>query len=267
MILNHNSAELNIQRYNRDMKNFKSFLFVIKSFGMAILFTALQSCSSAQVNQTLGGINDALGGGDDPTTNEVIAGLREALIQGISKGSDNASKIDGYLKNPLITIPFPPDVSKVEDRLRQIGLGNEVDKFITSLNRGAERAALEAKPIFIAAIKSMTIEDAWGILKGEKDAATQYLKRTTSAALKEKFQPIIKSSLDEVNATKYYGDLVNSYNKIPLVSKVDPELDNYATEKAIDGLFILVAQEEANIRENPLARTTDILKKVFGYKG
>ncbi len=226
----------------------------------------IQACTSAQINQTLGGLNDALGTGD-PTTDEVIAGLREALIQGISKGSDNASKIDGYLKNPQIKIPFPPDAAKVEDRLRDIGLGKEVDKFITSLNRGAERAALEAKPIFINAIKSMTIEDAWGILKGEPDAATQFLQRTTSEALKAKFQPIIKSSLDEVNATRYYGDLVNTYNKIPLVKKVDPELDNYATDKAIAGLFTLIAQEEANIRENPLARTTELLKKVFGYEG
>jgi hypothetical protein len=229
-------------------------------------FVALQACTSAQINQTLGGINSALGNGD-PTTGEVVAGLKEALVQGISKGSDNASKIDGYLKNPLIKIPFPPDAQKVEDRLRQIGLGKEVDKFITSLNRGAERAALEAKPIFIDAIKSMTIDDAWNILRGEEDAATQFLKRTTSDALKAKFQPIIKSSLDEVNATRYYGDLVETYNKIPLVKKVDPELDNYATDKAIEGLFLLVAQEEANIRENPVARTTELLKKVFGYEG
>ncbi len=229
-------------------------------------FVVMQACTSAQINQTLGGINSALGN-SDPTTGEVVAGLKEALIQGISKGSDNASKIDGYLKNPLIKIPFPPDVQKVEDRLRQIGLGKEVDKFITSLNRGAERAALEAKPIFIDAIKSMTIDDAWSILRGEQDAATQFLKRTTSDALKAKFQPIIKSSLDEVNATRYYGDLVGTYNKIPLVKKVDPELDNYATDKAIEGLFLLVAQEEANIRENPVARTTELLKKVFGFEG
>ncbi|MDH3709546.1 MAG: DUF4197 domain-containing protein [Cyclobacteriaceae bacterium] len=241
------------------MSTFKTLKF------LAFLLV-IQACTSAQINQTLGGLNDAIGTGD-PTTDEVIAGLKEALIQGISKGSDNASKIDGYLKNPQIKIPFPPDAAKVEDRLRDLGLGKEVDKFITSINRGAERAALEAKPIFINAIKSMTIEDAWGILKGEPDAATQYLKRTTSAALKVKFQPIIKSSLDEVNATKYYGDLVNTYNKIPLVKRVDPELDNYATDKAIEGLFTLIAQEEANIRKNPLARTTELLKKVFGYEG
>ncbi len=241
-----------------------STFFRLAGITLALLF--IQACTSAQINQTLGGINNALGS-EDPTTNEVVSGLREALIQGISKGSDQASKIDGYLKNPLIRIPFPPEAVKVEERLRQIGLGKEVDKFITSLNRGAERAAVEAKPIFISAIKSMTIEDAWSILKGEPDAATQYLKRTTSSALKEKFRPIIQTSLNEVNATKYYGDLVTTYNKIPLVKKADPELDNYATDKAIEGLFLLVAQEEANIRKNPLARTTELLKKVFGFKG
>ena len=141
--------------------------------------------------------------------------------------------------------------------------GGEVDKFIKTLNRGAEEAAKEAKPIFVAAIKSMTIEDAWGILKGDQNAATQYLKRTTSNELTRKFQPIIHNALQKVNATKYYGDLAARYNKIPLVKKVNPELEAYATEKAIDGLFLLIAEEEANIRANPLARTTDLLKKVF----
>ncbi len=240
---------------------------VVKNTSIFIMLLGMGiSCTSSQINQTLGDINSALGTGQ-PTTNEVVAGLKEALIQGISKGSEQASKIDGYLKNPEIKIPFPPEIQEVEERLRQIGLGSEVDKFVTTLNRGAERAALEAKPIFIAAIKSMTIEDAWNILKGENDAATQYLQRTTSDALKDKFRPIIKSSLEEVNATKYYDDLVNTYNKIPLVRKVDPELDNYATDKAIEGLFYLVAQEEANIRENPVARTTELLRKVFGYEG
>jgi hypothetical protein len=133
-----------------------------------------------------------------------------------------------------------------------------------TLNRGAEDAAKEAKPIFITAIKSMTIQDAWGILKGQPDAATQYLKRTTSAQLKEKFQPVIQNSLKKVNATRYYGDIVNTYNKIPLVEDVNPNLDDYATDKAIEGLFTMIAKEERNIRQDPLARTTELLKKVFG---
>jgi hypothetical protein len=173
--------------------------------------------------------------------------------------------LDGYFKNPQIKIPFPPDVKRVEDRLRQIGLGGEVDKFIMTLNRGAEDAAKEAKPIFIAAIKQMTIQDAWGILKGEENAATEYLRRTTSSQLYEKFKPVIANSLNKVSATKYYSDLVNTYNKIPMVEKVNPDLNDYATNKAMDGLFLLIAQEEKKIRQDPVARTSDLLKKVFGY--
>ncbi|MGC1243551.1 MAG: DUF4197 domain-containing protein [Chryseosolibacter sp.] len=225
----------------------------------------LGACTSAQINQTLGDVNKTLGGSNAPlTTAEVAQGLKEALIKGISNGSDLVSQLDGYFKNPEIKIPFPPEVKKVEDRLRQLGLGSEVDKFVVTLNRGAEDAAKEAKPIFIEAIRAMTIEDAWSILRGGDDAATQYLKRTTSGLLKEKFKPVIQNSLNKVNATRYYGDIVNRYNQVPFVQKVNPDLDDYATDKAIEGLFIMIAREEKNIRENPVARTTEILKRVFG---
>lgn len=224
------------------------------------------ACSTAQINQTIGDVNKTLGGGTSQplTTSEVAEGLKEALIKGISTGSDLVSQVDGYFKNPEIKIPFPPEVKRVEDKLRQIGFGSEVDKFVMQLNRGAEDAAKEAKPIFISAIRSMTIQDAWAILRGEQDAATQYLKRTTSDQLKTKFKPVIQTSLNKVNATKYYGDIVNRYNQLPLVQKVNPNLDEYATDKAIEGLFVMIAKEEKNIRENPIARTTELLKKVFG---
>ena len=228
-----------------------------------ILLAVLSACTTAQINQTLSGVNDVLNS-NSLSSSEVAAGLKEALIQGISSGSEKASALDGYFKNPKIKIPFPPDVQRVEEKLRQIGLGGEVDKFVMTLNRGAEKAAKEAKPIFIDAIKSMTINDAWGILKGEDDAATQYLQRTTSTALKAKFKPVISNALKQVNATKYYGDIVNTYNKIPFVEKADPDLEEYATQKAMDGLFLLIAGEEKKIREDPIARTTDLLKKVFG---
>lgn len=225
----------------------------------------LSACTTAQINQTIGDVNKTLGGGAQPlSTAEVADGLKEALIKGISTGSDLVSQLDGYFKNPEIKIPFPPDVKKVEDKLRQIGLGSEVDKFVMQLNRGAEDAAKEAKPIFITAIRSMTIQDAWGILRGENDAATQYLKRTTSDQLKAKFKPVIQNSLQKVNATKYYSDIVTRYNQLPLVQKVNPDLDDYATDRAIEGLFLMIAKEEKNIRENPIARTTELLKKVFG---
>lgn len=224
----------------------------------------LGACTSAQINQTIGSVGKSMGSGASPTTAEVAEGLKEALIKGISTGSDLVSQVDGYFKNAEIKIPFPPDVKRVEDKLRQIGLGGEVDKFIMTLNRGAEDAAKEAKPIFITAIKSMTIQDAWGILKGDQDAATQYLKRTTSLQLKDKFKPVIQNSLNKVNATRYYRDIVTRYNQIPLVQKANPDLDDYATDKAIEGLFIMIAKEERNIRANPAARTTELLKRVFG---
>lgn len=195
---------------------------------------------------------------------EAASGLREALMQGITKGADQASKVDGFNLNSLIRIPFPPDAQRVATTLRRIGLGSQVDKFELSLNRGAEDAAQKAKPIFLSAIKSLTFSDVWNILTGQKDAATQYLKRTTTAQLSTAFQPIIQQSLDKVGATRYYTDLTTRYNMIPLVKPVETDLNKYATGKAIDGLFVLVAQEEANIRENPVARTTALLKKVFG---
>lgn len=224
------------------------------------------ACTTAQINQAITDGNKMLNGDKPLTTAEVGEGLKEALINGISKGSDLVSQADGYFKNPEIKIPFPPDVKKVEDRLRQIGLGGEVDKFVMTLNRGAEDAAKEAKPIFIAAIKQMTIDDAWAILKGEPDAATQFLKRTTSTQLKEKFKPVIQASLNKVSATKYYSDIINRYNSIPLVQKVNPDLNDYATDLAMQGLFTMIAKEEKNIRQDPLARTSELLKKVFGSK-
>jgi hypothetical protein len=222
--------------------------------------------ANAQIDKALNNAKRELSGEQPLTAAQVADGLKEALNNGISKGSDQVSQVDGYFKNPEIKIPFPPDAKKVEEKLREVGMGNDVDRFVLALNRSAEDAAKQAKPIFIDAIKQMTIDDAWGILKGQPDAATQYLKRVTTVQLKEKFKPVIKASLDKTNATKYYEDLVKAYDKIPFTKKVNPDLDEYATEMAIQGLFIMIAIEEKNIRENPVARTSDLLKKVFGYQ-
>jgi Protein of unknown function (DUF4197) len=217
----------------------------------------LTSCATLTnvINQTTGG---AL------TTEEIGRGLKEALTVGIKNSSSKASALDGYLGNNMIKLLFPPEALKVEAQLRQLGLGGQCDKFIIALNRGAEDAAKFAAPIFIDAITQMTIQDAVSILKGDKDAATQYLKRTSTTALVAAFAPVIESSLQKTNATKAYTDIANLYNKVPFVQKVNPDLKEYATNKAIDGLFLLVAQEEANIRENPMARVSDLLKRVFG---
>ncbi len=234
-----------------------------------LLYTSLvavaigtSSCAVTDIQRTM---DEVLAGttGGPVTQTEVASGLRQALEIGIKNGANQASQTDGFYKNSLIRIPFPPEVKKVENTLRDIGLGGEVDKFVLTLNRGAEDAAQSAVPIFVNAIKQMTIQDAWGILKGDKDAATQYLKRTTSTQLTNAFMPIMQKSLEKTNATRYYADLVNKYNQIPLVQKVNPNLDQYATQKAIDGLFLLVADEELKIRENPIARTTELLRRVF----
>ncbi|AMR29136.1 hypothetical protein A0257_19920 [Hymenobacter psoromatis] len=201
------------------------------------------------------------------TNTEAANGLKEALIQGISKGADQASATDGFNLNKLIRIPFPPDAQRVATTLRSIGLGSQVDKFELSLNRGAEDAAKSAKPIFLNAIKSLTFTDVWNILTGQKDAATQYLKRTTTSQLTTAFAPIMQQSLDKVDATKYYTSLTTIYNRLPLVTPVQTNLNQYATDRAVDGLFTLIAQEEADIRANPVARTTSLLKKVFGIGG
>jgi hydroxylamine reductase (hybrid-cluster protein) len=139
-----------------------------------------------------------------------------------------------------------------------------VDEFNESMNRAAEKAANEAKPIFISAITSMTVKDAINIVKGSNNAATTYLKNTTSPELNNKFQPVIKTALDNVNATKYWSDLITVYNKIPMVKKLNPNLTEYVTGKAIDGLFIMISREELKIRQDPMARTSELLKKVFG---
>jgi hypothetical protein len=235
----------------------KKILYV----SIVALALGASACTVTDLQRTMDGVLAGTGG--PLSREEVASGLKQALEVGITKGSNQASQTDGYYKNSLIRIPFPPDVKRVENTLRQVGLGNEVDRFVMTLNRGAEDAAKSAVPIFVSAIKQMTIQDAWGILKGDKDAATQYLVRTTSTQLQGAFMPVIQKSLEKTNATRHYTDLVNQYNQIPMVQKVNPNLDEYATQKAMDGLFLLIAQEEANIRENPIARTTELLKRVF----
>jgi len=143
-------------------------------------------------------------------------------------------------------------------------LGSKVDEVVLSINRAAEDAAKSAEQVFVGAIKGMTVSDAIQIVKGKNDAATQYLSKTTSPELRTKFRPIIKASLDKVDATRLWTDVINTYNQIPFVSKQNPDLTEYVTNKAIDGLFVMIAKEELKIRQNPAARTTEILKKVFG---
>ena len=195
---------------------------------------------------------------------EAANALKETLDKGIKKGVSVLSIKDGYFANPKVKITFPKNATKVADKLKQLGMQKQVDEVVLSINRAAEDAAISAKPIFANAIKKMSIKDAIGIVKGNKTAGTDYLNRNTNSAVVNAFKPIIKSSLDKVNATKHWLSIMTTYNKIPFVEKVNPELETYVTEKAISGLFFMLAQQEIAIRENPKERTSALLKKVFG---
>ncbi len=223
------------------------------------------SCALLFISCNIGDLEKALTmTGTGLTEQDAASGIKEALLQGTSQGVQILSKIDGYFGNPEIKIPFPPEASTIERSLRSIGFDKQVNQVVLSLNRAAENAAQEAKPIFVAAIKNMTIADAIGIVRGSNDAATLYLKKNTSRELSNKFQPVIKSSLDKVNATKYWTGIIKTYNTIPLVEPINPNLTEYVTNKALDGLFSMIAKEELAIRKDPVARTSEILKKVFG---
>lgn len=195
---------------------------------------------------------------------DVAGGLKEALNKGVEQGVKKLSVTDGFFKNLAVKILIPPDAQKIEKTLRNMGFGEDVDKAILSMNRAAEDASKSAAPIFLNAIKSMSISDAMGILKGGDSSATIYLRTKTTPELTTAFTPVIKASLDKVDATKYWNAIVTKYNMVPFVKKINPDLTAYVTQKALSGLFYEIAQEEVSIRKNPVARTTDILKKVFG---
>lgn len=197
------------------------------------------------------------------SADDIASGLKEALSVGAEKAGKNLSAVDGYFANAAIKILMPEEAKNVEQKLRAIGLGKQVDEAILSMNRAAEDAAQSAAPIFVNAIKQMSIQDAAGILKGGDHAATDYLKSKTTSALTGSFRPVIEKSLEKTNATKYWNTVFSTYNRFT-ADKVNPDLSAYVTEKALSGIFYQVAQEEQQIRKDPVARTSEILKKVFG---
>jgi hypothetical protein len=227
-----------------------------KLFTLALSIILLSGCDVLKsLPTTVGGI----------TEGEAGQGIKEALSQGLAGAVLKLNKEDGFFKDALYKILLPPDAKKVENTLRSLGFNNMVDKAILQINRGAEDAAGYAKPIFVDAIKNMSLQDAIGLVKNGDTSATHFFREKTTAQLTAAFLPVIKASLDKVDATKYYGDIVNKYNNLPVVfNKVNPDLASFVTAKATNALFELVAIEEKNIRSNIAARTTDILKKVFG---
>jgi hypothetical protein len=199
------------------------------------------------------------------TQGDAASGIKEALSKGLTTAVLNLNKTDGFFGNALYKMLLPPDAQKIEKALRKIGMGEQVDKAILSINRGAEKAVGSAAPIFGKAIREITLTDALGLLKGGNNSITQFFRNKTQASLIEAFTPSVKSSLDSTQATKYFADLVNAYNKLPTtLKKANPDLTSYVVDKSVDALFDQIAKEEVNIRSNPAARGTDLLKKVFG---
>ena len=243
------------------MKNIILFLLVISSLTSC---AQQKSSSGGDILKKAGSIFGKKNGGG-LSNEDVVAGLKEALSVGARNSADKLSSVDGFFANAAIRVLMPEEAKKVESTLRNVGLGNMVDKAILSMNRAAEEASKSAAPIFVDAITSMSIQDAFGILKGSDSAATVYLKGRTTASLTSAFQPVIDKALENTNATKYWKDVFDTYNKLPTTfNKVNTDLSGYVTDKALTGLFFQVALEEQKIRKDPAARVTDILKKVFG---
>ncbi len=231
---------------------------MLKKLTILLTVFSLSACTTSDLNRVLGGIMD-----EPLSITDIASGLKQALEIGIGKGADQLSQEDGFYRSAY-KILLPEEARQVTQRLQAVpGFSDLEEDILQRINRGAEDAATRAKPIFLDAIRAMTFEDAMSILKGENDAATNYLERTTFDRLYNEFNPVIVSSLDKFNARTIWADAVNTYNQIPLVQDADPDLDDYVTRQALNGLFAQVAKEELNIRENINARTTDLLRRVF----
>jgi hypothetical protein len=227
------------------------------------IFTLLLAAGFLSACGSLPGLTGA--GGGPLTEAEAATGIRQALDKGVSTGISYLNREDGFFGNNAYKLFLPPDARKIENVMRDIGLGRTVDRAILQINRAAEDAVGYATPVFTEAIREMTIQDAFNIIRGEQDAATRYFREKTTAKLTAAFTPIIQRSLDRLEATRHYSEIITAYNKLPTTfNKLNPDLPSYVTEKAVDALFDQIAKEEANIRTNPRARTTEILKKVFG---
>lgn len=197
---------------------------------------------------------------------DIAAGLREALDNGISKQVTKLTATDGFYKNAAVKILLPAELQKVDKTLRSIGLGSLADEGLKVLNRAAENAVKESTPIFVNAVKNITFTDAKNILMGGDSSATLYLQNSTTTALYGKFNPVVKSSLSKVGADKVWANIITKYNSVPLVTKVNPDLNDYVTNEALKGVFKMIAVEEKDIRTNLSARSSDLLKRVFALQ-
>lgn len=198
------------------------------------------------------------------TNDEVIQGLREALTNGAKTAVSSGSMLDGFYKNQLIFIPWPPEANAMKDKLSMLGMQGQITKFEESMNRAAEEAAKSAFDVFSNAVLNMSVTDGFAILKGGDTAATNYLRNATVAELTEKFKPIVIQAMVKVKVSEYWNPLITKYNKIPGVQKLNPDIEAYVTAKAINGLMLLISQQETKIRQDPAAQTTALLQRVFG---
>lgn len=241
----------------------------MRKIALGIFFLiGLISCDV--INESLKVVNSTQPAGSSKPSlknEEVISGLKEALQVGIKNSVNLTSITDGFLKNDSIRLPFPPDAIKVKEKAMDLGLSGKVTEFETTLNRAAEEATKEALPIFADAIKNMSVQDGFTILKGGDGAATKFLKEQTTSKLVSAFSPKVKNATAKVELTKYWNPIITKYNNAMTLTggqKLDPDLDAYITQKAIEGLFYMVEKEENKIRKDPVARVTDLLVKVFG---
>lgn len=233
--------------------------------GLFFVSMLLPNVATAQLKKVLDKVTTATGGKVNPSPAEMAMGLKEALEKGTGQSIDRLNLENGFLGNPAIKLPFPEEAIQVERSLRKIGLGNLCDQLITSINRAAEDAVKEARPLFTQAIKEMSFKDVQGILLGSERAATDYLQLSTTAGLKVKFAPPIQASLQKVGATAHWETVMSRYNKIPLVKPVNTDLTAYVTDKALQGLFVEIAKEELALRKNSNLRSSPLLQKVFGF--
>ncbi|KAF2339063.1 DUF4197 domain-containing protein [Flavobacterium nitrogenifigens] len=230
---------------------------------LAVTFS-LTSC--AQVQQTLNQLPQIASQIPSSGTVDIASGLKEALNKGITQQVSKLTAVDGFYKNEAVKILMPEELQKVDATLRKVGLSSLADEGIKMLNRAAEDAVKEATPIFVTAVKNMTFTDAKNILLGTDNAATSYLQNSTTTALYAKFNPVIKSSFEKVGADAVWTKIITKYNTIPLVKKVNPDLTDYTTNRALSGVFKMIAVEEKDIRNNISARTTPLLQKVFAMQ-
>jgi len=230
-------------------------LFLLPALLLTLSCAELQQVASQypQINTTI-------------SNADIAAGLKEALNNGITKEVSKLTVTDGFYKNELVKILLPDELKKVDKTLRDLGMSSLADEGLKVLNRAAENAVKEATPIFVTAVKNMTFTDARNILLGNDSSATAYLQTTTSAQLYSKFNPVVTSSLNKVGANKVWNQIITKYNAIPLVKKVNPDLNDYVTDQAMKGVFKMVAIEEKDIRNNLAARTSDLLKRVFALQ-